>query len=99
MGILYKRFIDIFSRSLVSTATLYRRLASDSEISRESLRDAIREGRLCYVHWVDNFAKFYRASSVKFNSETLRQCLWTAHGVKVWPGDVHMLCSRVNLSQ
>ena len=59
-------------------------------MSRESLRDGIREGRLCYMHWVDNFAKFYRASSLRFNSETLRQCLWTAHGVKVWPGDVDM---------
>jgi len=77
-------------RSLCSTATLYRRLASMTEMKRDSLCAAIREGSLCVMHWVDNYAKFYRASSMHFSRELQRNCYWTAHGVKVWPGEVDL---------
>src|SRR6185437_14809417 len=75
-------------RSLWSTATMYRRLAEDTELTRYALCRAIQEGALCYLHWIDNYAKFYRASSLLYNKAIQKNCLWTAHGVKVWPGDV-----------
>src|SRR6185437_12873947 len=73
-------------RSLCSTATMYRRLAEDTEMTRYTLCRAIQDGALCYLHWIDNYAKFYRASSLLYNKAIQQNCLWTAHGVKVWPG-------------
>src|SRR5690348_13526395 len=69
---------------------MYRRLAESTSLTRSTLCRAINEGSLCYVHWIDNYAKFYRASSLLYDKQIQKNCLWTAHGVKVWPGDVDM---------
>ena len=75
-------FSFLFVRSLYSTATMYRRLAEDTELTRYTLCRAIQDGA--------NYAKFYRASSLLYNKAIQKNCLWTAHGVKVWPGDVDL---------
>ena len=67
---------------------MYRRLALSTTLTRSTLCRAINDGSLRYLHWIGNYAKFYRASSLFYDKAIQKNCLWTAHGVKVWPGEV-----------
>lgn len=39
------------------------------------------------IHWVDNFARTFARQGLYLNREQFASMLWTAHGIKKWPGE------------
>ena len=38
------------------------------------------------VHWLDNFARTFARQGIYLDREQFVSMLWTAHGIKKWPG-------------
>ena len=76
-------------RGLVDPSTANRRVRKETESARASLLQSLHVGSIG-LHWIDNYAKCYAASSIYLNKELLRSMLWTAHGMKKLPAAVDM---------
>jgi len=50
----------------------------------------IQRGSTPTLHWLDNYAKFYKASGMYDTKDLLPKVQWTAHGVKFLPGIVKL---------
>ena len=47
------------------------------------------------IHWLDNFARTFARQGIYLNRDQFVSMLWTAHGVKVWPGNPPVTMSYV----
>ena len=72
-------------RGIVSAATHYRHFRSASSNQSQDVLDRIQNSPGAVLHWIDNFAKYYKSSGMNINEDLLRSVLWTAHGVKFHP--------------
>jgi len=42
------------------------------------------------LHWLDNYAKYYKATSMHIDKDLLQSVQWTTHGVKILPDKVNL---------
>src|SRR5215813_1194618 len=75
----------------MSSATYYRHIKQRVTVRRSLLIDGIAVDPFIRLHWVDNFAKYYSASSLYVGREIFRSCLWTTHGLKEIESDISLL--------
>ena len=80
----------------VSPATYYRHTNQLSQQLRQHIVSQVGNGSLPCLHWLDNFAKYYKASSMYTDANLLQSVLWTAHGVKILPYAANLHWSKAS---
>ena len=85
----------ICCRSIVPRSTYYRRVGSLTSSSRDALKNKLMRPGTISIHWLDNFARTFARQGIYLNRDQFVSMLWTAHGVKVWPGNPPVTMSYV----
>src|SRR6185437_12495925 len=75
---------------MISTATMYRKRTETIGNEVAAVNVLLRDESKCWLHWIDNYARFLKANCLWYNQDVLRQLLWTAHGFKSLSFDVSM---------
>ena len=83
-------FIDVTcSRSVAPRSTFYKAVTRTTSSSRDALKLRLGQaGSILAIalHWLDNFARTFARQGIYLDREMFVSMLWTAHGVKTWPG-------------
>ena len=61
-------------------------MTSTTSSSRDALKLRLSQAGSIALHWLDNFARTFACSGIYLDRELFVSMLWTAHGVKIWPG-------------
>ena len=83
-----------FLSAVVSPSTFYRSANHLAKVQHQRTISQIDDANFPTLHWIDNFAKWYKTSAVYSDKDFLLQDYWTAHGVKILPYHVDLRWSQ-----
>jgi len=75
----------LFFRGFVTDKTATKRARSAAADKRDTLLVSVNEDKYPRLHWIDNYAKSYAATSIFIHRDLLQKMYWTAHGMKALP--------------
>ena len=87
--------IHLCVRSIVPRSTYYRSIGKLTTSSRDVLKNKLSHPGTISIHWFDNFARTFARQNIYLDRDQFVSMLWTAHGVKVWPGQSPVTMSYV----
>ena len=61
-------------------------MARTTSSSRDALKLRLGQAGSIALHWLDNFIRTFARQGISLDREMFVSMLWTAHGVKIWPG-------------
>ena len=90
------RFIFIFVSDQLSHAQHTIGVSGNlTTSSRDVLKNKLSHPGTISIHWFDNFARTFARQNIYLDRDQFVSMLWTAHGVKVWPGQSPVTMSYV----